>query len=66
MIIAVEDDSPAAKAGLSLGDTLVHFDGHAVEHPAALASSLAIGQTASVKILRGGQLHDMNVTIGER
>jgi S1-C subfamily serine protease len=66
MIIAVEDNSPAAKAGLALGDTLVHFDGNPVEHPAALASSLTVGQTVSVKILRGGQLHDRNVTIGER
>jgi S1-C subfamily serine protease len=66
MIIAVEDDSPAAKAGLALGDTLVHFDGKPVEHPAALASSLSVGQNVNVKILRGGQLHDMNVTIGER
>jgi S1-C subfamily serine protease len=66
MIIAVEENSPAANAGLVLGDTLVHFDGHAVEHPAALASSLTVGQTVSVKILRGGQLQDMNVTIGER
>jgi S1-C subfamily serine protease len=66
MIIAVEENSPAATAGLALGDTLVHFDGHAVEHPAVLASSLTMGQTVAVKILRGGQLHDMNVTIGER
>ena len=66
MIIAVEDDSPAAKAGLALGDTLVHVDGKPVEHPAALVSSLTVGQTVSLKILRGGQLHDMNVTVGER
>jgi serine protease DegQ len=66
MIIAVEDDSPAATAGLALGDTLIHFNENPVEHPAALASSLTVGQTVRIKILRGGQLHDMNVTIGER
>jgi S1-C subfamily serine protease len=66
MIIAVEDNSPAAKAGLALGDTLIHFAGNPIEHPAVLASSLTVGQTVSVKILRGGQLHDMNVTVGER
>jgi S1-C subfamily serine protease len=66
MIIAVEENSPAAKAGLALGDTLISFDGHAVEHPAVLASSLTMGQSVTVKILRGGQLHDMSVTVGER
>jgi S1-C subfamily serine protease len=66
IITAVEANSPAANAGLVLGDTLVHFAGHPVEHPAVLASSLSAGQTASLKILRGGQLLDVDVTVGER
>jgi S1-C subfamily serine protease len=66
IITAVEGGSPAANAGLVLGDTLVHFDGHPIEHPAALASSLIRGQSVSVKILRGGQLQDVSVTVGER
>jgi S1-C subfamily serine protease len=66
LIIATEPDSPAAKAGLSLGDTLVHFDGKPVTHPNELMASLTSGQTVSVKILRGGQLHDITVMVGER
>ncbi|MGL4608367.1 MAG: S1C family serine protease [Trueperaceae bacterium] len=66
MIIAVEENSPAAKAGLVLGDTLIHFDGQAVDHPTTLASNLNTGQNTKVKILRGGQLHDMQITVGER
>jgi serine protease DegQ len=66
IITAVEANSPATNAGFVLGDTLVHFDGQSVEHPAVLASSLTVGKNVTVKILRGGQLHDMNVTVGER
>lgn len=31
MLFSVEDDSPAEKAGLSVGDILVQFDGEVVE-----------------------------------
>ncbi len=66
LIIAVEPDSPAHKAGLTLGDTLVQFNGHPLEHPNDLIASLTVGQTVTVKILRGGNLQDMTVTVGEK
>jgi len=69
LVASVETDSPAEKSGLLLGDTLVAFDGGAVRHMDDLAGLLAgdkIGKALPAKIIRGGQLHDMQVTIGER
>lgn len=66
MIIAVEQNSPAHQAGLLLGDTLLHFDGHATEHPNDLMGSLTTGQTVTARILRGGDLKELSVTVGEK
>lgn len=69
LIVSVEQDSPAEKAGLYLGDTIVSLDGHRVEDMDDLLGVLSgsrIGATVSVQIVRGGQVHDLSVTIGER
>lgn len=69
LIASVEGDSAADKAGLLLGDTLVKFAGATVTGMESLAAALAangVGATVTAKIVRGGQLHDVSVTIGER
>jgi serine protease DegQ len=66
MIIAVEPSSPAHQAGLALGDTLIHFNEQPVQHPNDLMASLTVGQNVSIKILRGGELKDMTITVGEK
>jgi S1-C subfamily serine protease len=69
LIASVEADSAADKAGLLLGDTLVKFGDATVTGMDSLAAALAangVGATVTAKIIRGGQLHDVNVTIGER
>jgi S1-C subfamily serine protease len=69
LIVSVEADSPAERGGLFLGDTIVALDGHKINDMEALLSSLSgarIGATVTVKIVRGGQIHDLPVTIGER
>ncbi len=69
LIASVETDSPADKAGIMLGDTLVGMGGKQVRHMDDLASVLAssgVGASVPAKIVRGGQLHDLSVTIGER
>jgi S1-C subfamily serine protease len=69
LVISVEENSPAAKSGLALGDTIVHFNNQAVyrpEHLMSLLDETTVGKGVSVKIARGGQLHDMTVEVGER
>lgn len=69
LIVSVESDSPAEKAGLFLGDTIVALGSSPVEDMEGLLAALSgssIGTATSVKIVRGGQVHDLPVTIGER
>jgi S1-C subfamily serine protease len=69
LLASVEPGSPAAAAGLHLGDTLVALDDQPLAHLDALLVALSgerIGQSAPVKFIRGGQIQELNVTIGEK
>jgi S1-C subfamily serine protease len=69
MIAAVEPDSPAAAAGLALGDVLLAIDGQPVRRMEGLLAHLdgeRIGQPVTLRVLRGGQPRDIAVTLGER
>jgi S1-C subfamily serine protease len=68
LLASVEADSPAAAAGLMLGDTLLSLDDLPLRHLDDLLSALAdrAGQTASVTFLRGGQVQSSDVAVGER
>ncbi len=66
---AVEADSPAERSGLFMGDTLILFDGQRVTQSDDLLGLLSgdrVGKTVSARILRGGQLTEVNVLIGEQ
>lgn len=69
LLVAVEPDSPAEKGGLMLGDVIVALDGHPVRVPDELLAGLTgdkVGKDAKIKLVRGGQIHEVNVTVGER
>lgn len=69
LVISVEVDSPAEKGGLLLGDTLVAFDKQPVRGMDDLMGSLSgdtVGSAVKVKLIRGGQLQEVTVTVGER
>lgn len=69
LLTAVEDDSPAARAGLLVGDVLLAFDGSAVGHMGDLLPLLEeerIGDQARLRIARGGAVKEIQVTIGAR
>ncbi len=69
LLVAVEEGSPADKAGLAMGDTIVSLDGSAVRMMDDLMGLLTgdrVGKSVPVKIVRGGQIQESHVTIGER
>jgi len=68
LIVNVLPDTPAAKAGLILGDALVSLDGHPLRHPGDLLPLLdeeRIGREAVLKVLRAGRVEEHRVTVGE-
>lgn len=69
LLVSVEPDGPAGQGGLMLGDTIVALDGQPVgqmDDLLALLSSDRVGTAVPVRIIRGGQVQDVTVTIGER
>jgi S1-C subfamily serine protease len=69
LIVGIENDSPAAKGGLMVGDILVGVAGAAVSHHDELFTRLngdTVGKPTPVEILRGGQVQTVNVVVGER
>jgi S1-C subfamily serine protease len=69
LVISVEKNSPASKAGLIVGDILVALAGNPILHHDELFSRLngdVVGKATPVEILRGGQPQTVNIVIGER
>ncbi len=68
LVTFVEPGGPADKAGLLLGDVMVAFGGAPVRHIDDLFGALAesAGSKAPVRVLRGGQLSEISVGVGER
>jgi hypothetical protein len=65
----VRADSPAGKAGLKAGDTLVEFSGQAIQNLYDFTYALGskkVGDTVSVVVQRNGQPLKVNVTLEER
>ncbi len=69
LVARVEPDSPAARAGIALGDALLSFGGESLQDPGELLALLAvdrIGDTIGMKLLRAGEVKEVQVTIGAR
>ena len=69
LLVSIEPGSPADQGGLFVGDILVGFDGQTVselEDLMALLGAERIGKPVPVRILRGGQVRDLTVGVGER
>ena len=68
LVTSVEPESPAERAALLLGDTIVDLAGEPVRYPDDLLAILSgdrIGTTVPVRVLRGGRLQELSATIGE-
>jgi serine protease DegQ len=69
LVVGVEDGSPAGRGGLIVGDILAALDGQPVEDTDDLLVLLAgdrVGRTVPVKLVRGGELTEVEITVGER
>lgn len=69
MVVGVEEDSPAGRGGVLLGDVVASLDGYAVGDTEDLLSLLVgdrVGRSVPVEVVRGGQLATLQVTVGER
>ncbi|HEY6293423.1 MAG TPA: S1C family serine protease [Terriglobia bacterium] len=69
VILGVEPDSPAEKAGLILGDVLLALDSSPVRDTDDIQTFLTgdrIGQAVKASIIRGGSAAEVVVTVGER
>ena len=69
VVVGVPAGSPAAAAGVLVGDVLFELDGHAIgspEHLLDLLTGERVGRQAALRLLRGGTAMEVGVTIGER
>ncbi|HWF83550.1 MAG TPA: trypsin-like peptidase domain-containing protein [Vicinamibacterales bacterium] len=69
LIVGVNSGSPAAAAGLLVGDIIVQFDGQPVESPEDLLDLLLgdrVGRSVPLRILRGGAAIGVAVAVTER
>jgi S1-C subfamily serine protease len=69
LVVGVPPASPAATAGVLVGDVLFELDGQKVGSPEHLLDLLAgerVGRAAVLRLLRGNAVLDLSVTIGER
>ncbi len=69
LLISVEPGSPAAQAGLMLGDVIVGMDGQPTRHMHDLLGLLRgdrVGSSVGLRVVRAGKIEEKKVTIGER
>lgn len=69
LLVNVEPGGPAEKGGLLQGDTLIGIDGQPVRDLDDLQAGLgpeSVGKPLKLKVIRGGQVMEVTVTVGER
>jgi S1-C subfamily serine protease len=69
VVASVVNGSPAAAAGVLVGDIVLGVDGAPVESPEDLMDVLfgmSIGQGATLRVLRGGHVVELTVSVGTR
>jgi len=69
LVVGVTSGSPAAAAGVLVGDVIVALDGQAVQSPEDLLDLLLgdrVGRQVTLRVLRAGKATELRVTVGER
>ncbi len=68
LVATVEENGPAAKAGVQRGDIILSFNGRLLESSGALpplVGAMAVGAKAELEILREGEKRNITVTLGK-
>jgi S1-C subfamily serine protease len=69
IVLEVEPEGPAGRAGVVIGDVLLKLDGRPVtrlEDVHAYLQSETIGKTVRAEFLRGGAQREVSITVAER
>jgi S1-C subfamily serine protease len=69
IVVDVQSSSPAAGAGLLIGDIIVSLGGISITEPADLKSVLRpdrVGERITASVIRGGEPRDLQIHVGER
>ena len=69
MVLTLEPESPASKAGILIGDVLLALGEDALADLDGLMAALSpdrVNQDLSARLMRGGESHTVKVRIGER
>src|SRR5689334_20777560 len=69
IVLEVEPEGPAQKAGIVIGDIFVALAGHPVtrlEDVHGQLSAESIGKSLPLKFVRGGALQEVNIVVSER
>jgi S1-C subfamily serine protease len=69
IVLEIQPDGPADKAGIVIGDILVSLAGHPVARPGdvqAILAGDAIGKSLALKFIRGGSVQEGSIVVAER
>ena len=69
IVLEVEPEGPAQRAGMVIGDILVALAGHAVARLEDVHGQLgaeSIGKSLPIQFIRGGAVQEGNIVVGER
>ncbi len=69
IMLSVEPEGPADKAGVTLGDVLIALNDAPTADTDDVQAALGgreVGQEVKAKIVRGGEVKDLTITLGER
>jgi len=69
LVVAVEEDGPAERDGVMIGDVIVALNGDTVTEVEQLQDRLTgewVGKALPIRVIRAGAPHELRVTVGER
>ncbi len=68
LVSSILPDSPASNSKLRVQDVIIEYNGKPVRHSSDLpfyVGRTKVGSDASIKVMRGGKIHTVKVTIGQ-
>src|SRR5262249_45609864 len=69
LVASIDDNSPAKKAGIEVGDIILKYDGQAIEHSGdlpMLVADAAPGKRATIEVWRKGAVKTLSAATAEK